>query len=56
MLLSIDQLINIFSGAESIRPNFELKGKFKLVISKFKHFLKGIFLIETDRERNLGLN
>jgi hypothetical protein len=55
MLLSIDQLINILGSTESIRPNLKLKRKLKLMISKFKHLLKGIFLIETDRERNLRL-
>jgi hypothetical protein len=56
MLLSIDQLINILGSTESIRPNLKLKRKLKLMISKFKHFLEGIFLIEADRERNLRLN
>jgi hypothetical protein len=45
VLLSVDQLIDVLGGAESVRPDLKLQGELKLVISQFKDLLKGIFLI-----------
>ena len=45
VLLSVDQLIDVLGGAESVRPDLKLQGELKLVISQFKDFLEGVFLI-----------
>ena len=45
VLLTVDQLIDVLGGAESVRPDLKLQGELKLVISQFKDLLKGIFLI-----------
>ncbi len=45
VLLSINQLIDVFCGAESIGPYLKLKRKLELVISELKDLLQGIFFI-----------
>ena len=56
VLLSVDQLVNVFSGTECIRPNFHLQSDFQLMVSQLKYFLESLLLIKTDWEGNLRLD
>lgn len=53
MFLSVYELIYVLSGAESITPDLHLQGDFQLMIAEFEHLLKGVFLVELDREGDL---
>ena len=56
MLLTVDQLINILSCAESVTPDLHLKRDLQLMIAELQHLLKRIFLIKLDGEGDLGLD
>lgn len=56
MLLPVDQLIDILSCAESVRPDAHRESYLQLVVSELQHFLESIFLIETDGEGDLRLH
>ena len=54
MFLSINQLVNIFTGSESIRPVLHSEGNFELFISQLEEFRVALLLLQLNGEGNLA--
>jgi hypothetical protein len=53
MLLTVDKLIDVLCGSESITPNLHVQSDLKLMVSQFQEFLKSIFFVKSDWEGDL---